>query len=153
MRAASERGVNWLAFVQRHRTLARLIPRSWLARWVWADLEATSGFTESMVQGELDMAEGRWYNFDPATGVSTPNPDWPGYGAQPRFDALAQERTRQLLMGETPASRRPKTGYELGLRPTPTGWKFRLGCDGDHGVCIKGCRCGCKHEQGGTDGE
>jgi hypothetical protein len=52
-------------------------------RLVWAEIER--GWDgEAIRRIEADMAAGRWYSYDSATGISTPNPDWPKDGEQPR---------------------------------------------------------------------
>lgn len=53
----------------------------WLGRARWAAMPAD--FLESIRQGQADIEAGRWYRFDTATGISTPNPDWPKDGPQP----------------------------------------------------------------------
>ena len=55
-------------------------------RQVWAWLESEPDFAERMAQAEKDMEAGRFYTFDPETGDSHPNPNWPKDGPQPRHD-------------------------------------------------------------------
>lgn len=50
---------------------------------VWADMLSCPATVEGIRRGEEDYAAGRWYRYDPATGISTPNPDWPKDGPQP----------------------------------------------------------------------
>ena len=76
-----------IRFLQRHRTVARLLNRGpvrrYIAARVWSDLESTPGFNERMRQAEADIGAGRWFSFDTTTGETTPNPDWPTDGAEP----------------------------------------------------------------------
>jgi hypothetical protein len=73
-----------IVFAQRHPWAFRLLPRSWVSRIVWWQLLSTPGARESIAQGEADIAAGRWYRFDTETRRTTPNPDWPKEGPQPR---------------------------------------------------------------------
>jgi hypothetical protein len=66
------------------RTLYRWGPYKRLTgRRVWAEIERDPVASEGIARGQADLAAGRWYHFDSATGVSTPNPDWPKDGPQP----------------------------------------------------------------------
>lgn len=51
---------------------------------VWAAIEADPELVEEIRKGGEDIAVGRWYAFDTKTGETTPNPDWPKDGPQPR---------------------------------------------------------------------
>lgn len=76
-----------MGWVQRHRTLARVVARlrpGLLDRLVWRELERDQDFMASMREGEAYFAAGRFYRWDPETGETTPNPDWPKEGPQPR---------------------------------------------------------------------
>ena len=74
-------------WLQRHRTLARLVSRgpvrAWIGRRVWAEAAADPVFRAGIEQGKADYAAGRFYHYETETGEATPNPDWPKDGPQP----------------------------------------------------------------------
>lgn len=75
--------MTFIAWLQRHRTLARLIPHRVKSRLVWRELEADPTFVADLREAEADFAAGRFYRWDPETGETIPNPDWPKDGPQP----------------------------------------------------------------------
>lgn len=74
MSAPSYRFTRWL---QRHRLLARLLPRRLVSRLVWGEIGRDPEFMASIARGQADIAAGRLYIRGDGPDEWVRGPNWP----------------------------------------------------------------------------